>query len=99
MAKIYLNNSYFTVNTFNRNTSFNGDGVTSYAYVNLGGDTSGLHTLGNTEITSLLIKKDDGTTIYDAGEISAHISTIDESLTEDRMNVNVNLQFNTSVGE
>lgn len=94
MATIILNETPFTVFGFNRNTTFNDDSITSYAYFNIAYNNSAdLFTLAENPITSLVIKNSNNEAIYTLSNINAVISNIDEILSNEDMVVNVNLQF------
>jgi len=97
MYTIFLNETFFTINNFSRNTYFQDDGTfTSNGYFNLNNTNdvvASLHALAQDSITSLVIKRGENT-IYDAGEIDAKIQSIDENLNMDEVNINVNIKFN-----
>lgn len=95
MIKIVLNNEEFEISAFNRNTYISDGNVISRAYVTLANTAnavSDVHALAAATITSLLIKNEEET-IYNAGTINAHISSIDESLVGTAINVGLNIEF------
>lgn len=97
MVKLVFNtNNEFNVTAFNRNTTFNGEEISSSAYCNItytSENSATLHELALSPITSIQIKKDNEV-IYDAGNITARITYIDETLNTDFIAINLNLQFN-----
>ena len=95
MIEIILNNAHFGINSFSRNTYFNGNTIESNAYfdvTNFSDAVATIHSLVDVPITTLLIKKGDQT-IYDAGEINARITNLNESLSGEQMLSNVNIRF------
>lgn len=95
MAKVYMNHAIIEIDTFNRNTYFNDNIMTSTGYIGISDQhvtAASLHSLAEETITSFQIKNGEDV-IYDAGEIEAHITSIDESLMGDRMHTNINIQF------
>lgn len=96
MATIILNETSFALNTFNRNTNFSNDSINSYAYFSINYDNSAeaLYELGESTITSIVIKNSMNETIYELNNINAKINSIDENLNGEEIYVNVNIQFN-----
>lgn len=96
MTKILLNNKELEVISFNRNTSTTENGIFGNAFISLvpgGMNATIIHQLiKEPNITSLVLIKDDEV-IYNAGEINATITSINETLTEDGMNLIVNIDF------
>ena len=93
MNKIKLNNMELNVDAYIRNTTFSGEEITSTGYCTINtDDISVLNSLGQEEITSIQIYHDD-TLIYNASNISARVSAINEYLNEDKMTININLIF------
>lgn len=93
MNKIQFNNSQFTLESYNKSTNFSGENITSTAYCTVvGNDITALITIAQEEITSLQIIHDDEV-IYSLQDISAHIDSINEYLTDNRVVVNVNMTF------
>ena len=95
MTKIVINNNEFDVLSFNRNTYVNEDQVFSNASIIFAANdtpVSNLHALVGNSITSLKLKKNDEI-IYDAGEINATITSLNESLMGDEININANIEF------
>ena len=96
MANIIFNGEHtYELNSFNRDTTFNvtDNTMTSNAYMNLRGTDANLEALGRSSITSLEIKVNNET-IYDLDEITAHITSLNETLIGDSMSTNVNISFN-----
>lgn len=98
MSTITLNNEEFNFTSYNRNTYFSADSMSSSGYI---GGLEGanlatrLQALAQTSITSITIKKEDETVIYSLQDIDAHITNIDESYNGiDMVITNLNLQFN-----
>lgn len=97
MNKIKFNDVEFEVESYNKNTSFNGEEIDSYASCSI--ITNDVISLGNVameEITSLQIIHDEEV-IYDLHDINAKIDNINEYLNGDRININVNLKFDTKI--
>ena len=97
MAKIVLNEQAFDFDSYTRNTYFNGESITSSAYIGnmRGADLANtLAELGTEAITSISITVNDEP-IYTLSNINAHINSMDESFNGvDQINTNLNLQFN-----
>lgn len=96
MANIIFNGEHtYELNSFSRDTTFNftDNTMTSNAYMNLGGTDANLEALGRSSITSLEIKVNDET-IYSLDEITAHITSLNETLMGDTMSTNLNISFN-----
>ena len=93
-----LTNAPFTLKNYNRNTSFDLENHTmnSVAYFDIDSSsaaTAALQEMGQTEITSIIINHND-TEIYNLSNITAKIATINETLYEDIININVSIIFN-----
>lgn len=93
-----LSSTPFTLKNYTRNTSF--DNITramnSVAYFdieNTEGAAARLQTIGTSGITNILIKHD-GENIYNLTNLNANISSINENLYEDTININVSVIFN-----
>lgn len=96
MNVIKLNNLEVEVESYNKNTYLNDGVVMSTAYCTLKtNDTTALNAMMLETITSIEIKHD-GTVIYSLGNLNARIDSITESLTEDRVVVNLNLAFSNT---
>lgn len=93
MNKIKFNNTEFTVETYNKTTYFSGETITSNASCTLTvNDVTTLNELVGVPITTIQITHDD-TLIYNLTNISAHIDNVNEYLSMDRMNTNINIAF------
>lgn len=93
MNIIKFNNVEFEVISYNKNTFFSENEITSTANCQLIlSDVSVLNDLTDETITSLQILHD-GDVIYNLSDISARIENISEYLNVDRMDVNVSLRF------
>ena len=93
MNKIILNDVEFEIESYNKNTYFAGDTINSNASCSLANaNVNALNTLAQTTITVLQIQHDDNT-IYELENIHAHINSINEYLSGDKMNVNISLTF------
>lgn len=93
MNIIKFNDVEFEVISYNKNTFFSDDTISSSASCQIiiaNMDT--LNNLANTAITSLQILHD-GNVIYNLSDINAHIENISEYLNVDRMDINVSLRF------
>lgn len=93
MNIIKFNNVEFEVISYNKNTYFSEDAITSSANCQIIlSDMSILNDLTDETITSLQILHD-GNIIYNLSDISAHIDNISEYLNVDKMDINVSLRF------
>ena len=93
MNIIKFNNVEFEVISYNKNTYFNDDTITSSASCQIiVADMDVLNNLAKTTITSLQILHN-GNIIYNLSDISVHIDNISEYLNVDRMDINVSLRF------
>jgi len=96
MTKIKFNNTEFEVESYNKNTYFGGETITSNANCNIKvSDMSTLNALAETTITSIQIYYENNL-IYNLQDVSAKIDNIGEYLNTDRMNVSVNLTFSNT---
>ena len=90
---IFNGTATFGVESFNKNTSFEGETVTSSGYANLiVTDMDDLTAVAQDTITSIQIKHDNDV-IYNSSNLTARISVINEYLNMDRMSVSVNFNF------
>ena len=95
MNIIKLNNTEYQVESYNKNTYFGGESISSNASCSIiTSDLDGLNTLAATPITQIQIYHD-GTLIYNLQNIDAHIDSINEYLNDDRVNIGVNFGFGT----
>lgn len=93
MNVIKFNDVEFEVISYNKNTYFNDDTITSSASCQIiVADMDVLNNLAKTVITSLQILHN-GNIIYNLSDISVHIDNISEYLNVDRMDINVSLRF------
>lgn len=93
MNKIKLNNLELEVESYNKNTYFNGATITSSANTSVRtNNMTALNELALTDITSIQIYANQEL-IYDLQNITAHIDNINEYLNGERMNVSLNLSF------
>ena len=101
MAKIVFNNNeqyVFNIMGYSRNINFNDNIVNSYVYLSLAPNQenfSQLTVLGLNSITDIRILKDDDVEIHHISNITGHIESIDESLNEDSLYINVNIRLDT----
>lgn len=94
MNVIRLNNFETEVESYSKNTYLSGANITSNASCSIiTNDVTALNALMATTITSLQILHD-GELIYNLQDINAKIENISEYLSNDRMNINLNLNFN-----
>lgn len=99
MNTIKINNLELTVESYNKNTYFNGQTIASNATCNVvTSDINALHELMEEEITSIQIFYNE-TLIYNLQNITARIESINEYLNTDRMNININFTFSTDNSE
>lgn len=96
MTTIKFNNTVFEVESYNKNTFFNGEEITSNANCTIKmTDMAPLNALTQTTITAIQIHYDN-TLIYDLQDVSAKIDSIGEYLNTDRMSISVNLTFSNT---
>ena len=99
MNTIKFNNHTYEVLSFNKNTYFNTDSVTSTASCSIKtADATSLNTLASELIETLQIYHDEEL-IYNLSGISGKLTSIDEYLSDDRININLNLNFSQTVNE
>lgn len=93
-----LTTTPFTLKSYNRSTTFdveNNYAMNSTAYFDIDSSaevTAALQTIGQTAITSIEIQHD-GDSIYSLTDLNAHISTINEYLQENNINISVSVTF------
>lgn len=93
MNTIKFNNTEFTVLSYNKNTYFSGDIISSDASCSIiTNDISNLNTMAQEPITTLQIYHND-TLIYNLQDINAHITYISEYLNDEAMSITINLTF------
>lgn len=93
-----LSSTPFVLLNYTRNTSFDPSTheMNSVAYFDVengNGVVSQLQNIGRTGLTNITIKHD-GENIYNLPNLNASISTINENLYEDNVNINVSVIFN-----
>ena len=97
MNTIKFNEHTYDVESFNKNTYFNDNNVTSSASCSIKtNDITSLHALAAEGVSSLQIYHD-GTLIYNLSDISGRLNSIDEYLSDDHVNINLSFTFNTVV--
>ena len=93
MTKIKFNNAEFTLESYNKTTYYSGETIDSNANCVVFADNiTSLNNIALSAITVIQIKVDD-TVIYDLQDINAHIDSISEYLSDNKIYVNVNLKF------
>ena len=99
MNVIKFNDTSFEVESYNKNTYFNGETVNSNANCTIkANDMAVVNALAEDPITSIEIRHD-GEVIYTLTNINAKVESINEYLNGDRMSVGVNLTFNMGDNE
>ena len=89
----------FGLESYNKTTTFEGNTVNSSGYASLiTTDITALTTVASGTITSIEIQHD-GTSIYNSTNLNAKINNINEYLSGDRINVNINFVFNQGNAE
>ena len=93
MNTIKFNGVEFQVDSYNKYTSFSGESMVGTAACQIKADNiTALQTLGKSVITSIQILHDE-VVIYDLVDISAKITNINEYLSNDKIDVTINLEF------
>lgn len=94
MNIIKFNGVGFEVSSYNKYTSFSGENMAGTAACQIKADNiTALQTLGKSTITSIQILHDE-VVIYDLVDVSAKITNINEYLSNDKIDVTINLEFN-----
>ena len=94
MNTIKFNDTSFEVESYNKNTSFMGETISSSASCTINtNNIESLNALAQDSITSIQILHNNDL-IYNLADIDAKIDNISEYLNGDRMGVSVNLTFN-----
>lgn len=86
------------LNSYNRNTTFNDEQINSTAYITLRANSSTMEYLSSftqTNITSIILTHDNDI-VYQLNNISARITSIDEYLNNDYVQMNINFIFDMS---
>ena len=97
MNTIKLNNTTYEVLSFNRNTYFGGEEITSTASCQIKTtDISSVHALAQTTISTLQIYHDN-TLIYNLTGVNGKLNSMDEYLMNDQINITINLNLNETV--
>ena len=104
MNKLILNQTNeFTIESYSRNTTYDADGnLSSYASISLpdSSDYDSLVALSHDTITDIVIASMTGASIYHLANQNAKITSIYENLlSDDKMAINVNIQFEEMVEE
>lgn len=96
MITITLNNKTFEVVNFNRNTQFNGETILDHGYCSIKYQeniSQDVRNLAAETITSMVFHNNSDL-LYDFGTINCKITSIDETLMGEQMNINLNFEFN-----
>lgn len=93
-----LSSTPFTLKSYSRSTSFdntnhNMNSVAYFDIENTTGAIAQLQSVGANGVTNILIKHD-GENIYNLTNLNANITSINENLFEDNVNINVTVNFN-----
>jgi len=93
MNTIKFNNSIYEVVSFNKSTYFNEGGINSSANCSIKtANMTSLYALAESGLQSIQIYHDNEL-IYDLDNINGKMTSIDEYLMDDHININVNLTF------
>ena len=93
MNTIKFNNSTYEVLSFNKSTYFNDSGISSNASCSIKtSNMTSLYALAESGLQSIQIYHDNEL-IYDLSDINGKLTSIDEYLMDDHININVNLTF------
>jgi len=94
MSKIKLNNTEFEFDSYNKNTYYGGEAVSSTASCSLlNVDMADLSDLAETTITSIEIRNNENTLVYDLKNINAKIDNINEYYNGMSMAISVTMIF------
>lgn len=98
MTKLVLNGSatnIFIINTYSRNTSFDGSTMNSYIYIGMGNnvDVAKLNAIGMSGITAITLLNENDEPFYSLNNVIGHITSIDESLSENNIFINMNIRI------
>jgi hypothetical protein len=98
MTKLVLNNqatNAFEIRSYSRNTSFEDGSMNSYIYINMSGsvDLSPLNEIGMNGVTSIALLNDNNETFYNLNNINGRITSIDETLEDNSIFVNMNIRI------
>lgn len=95
MYKISLNDKQFDIDNYNKSTNFNNGMIDSNIFISLiTKDITELNKLAEETITSIQIAMENGNVIYTLEDIEAKVSNINEFLSGDHININLNLTLN-----
>lgn len=98
MNTIKFNNHTYEVLSFNKNTYFNEGQINSSANCQIKTtNVTSLYVLADETIETLQIYHDNEL-IYDLSNLSGKLSSIDEYLAEDRVNITLNCSFVVETG-
>ena len=93
MNTIKLNNETFEVLSFNKNTNFTGETIVGSGNISVKtSNLTALRSLGISTIDTIQIYHDD-TLIYNLTDANGKITSIDEYLSENTVNISLSLQF------
>ena len=97
MNIIKLNQLELRVESYNKNTYFTGENITSTGNCTVITDNmDALNALAEDEITLIQIYHD-SELIYNLSDISAHIDSINEYLTDDHISISINISFQLDI--
>ena len=98
MNTIKFNNHSYEVLNFNKNTYFSAEQINSSANCQIKtSDITSLYELATETIETLQIYHDNEL-IYDLSNLSGRLSSIDEYLADDRINITLNCSFVVETG-
>jgi len=91
---VFNGDASFGVESYNKNTTFDGATVNSSGYASLiTTDIASLTAVAQETITSIQILHD-GDSIYNLTNLNARITNINEYLSDNRISVNISFVFN-----
>ena len=94
MSKIILNNEEFNLSSYNKNTYYTGEVISSTGSCQLtDADIDTLNTMAQGKITSIQIVNDNNQTVYDLNDIDAKIDSINEYYSGMSMSITLNMTF------
>ena len=94
MNTIKFNNNTYEVLSFNKSTYFNEGNINSNASCSIKtANVTSLYALADTDIQTIQIYHD-STLIYELENANGKLTSIDEYLADDHINININLSLN-----
>ena len=98
MTQITLNDASFALQSYSRNTNFNGDNIDSSGYLYLtmnSNDTAALYNVAKSMINTITIQDESNNIIYSIENAQARILNINESYNggDNTVTTSVNLHF------